>query len=95
MRLLHQLLETNLNVELSFVLQNYSAHKRCRETVHNHFMKHTLHVRKSVPDGVVLCELGRVPLQLYWQKMLLKYVSRISELPPDRLVKRLLLMPHL
>ncbi len=39
-------------------------------------------------DGVVLCELGRVPLQLYWQKMLLKYVSRISELPSDRLVKK-------
>ena len=57
-------------------------------TVHNHFMKRTLHVRKSVPDGVVLCELGRVPLQLYWQKMLLKYVSRISELPSDRLVKK-------
>ena len=63
-------------------------------TVHNHFMKRTLHVRKSVPDGVVLCELGRVPLQLYWQKMLLKYVSRISELPSDRLVKKAL-MPHL
>ncbi len=51
-------------------------------------MKRTLHVRKSVPDGIVLCELGRVPLQLYWQKMLLKYVSRISELPSDRLVKK-------
>ena len=57
-------------------------------TVHNHSMKRTLHVRKSVLDGVVLCELGRVPLQLYWQKMLLKYVSRISELPSDRLVKK-------
>ena len=42
----------------------------------------------SVLDGVVLCELGRVPLQLYWQKMLLKYVSRISEFPSDRLVKK-------
>ena len=56
--------------------------------VHNHFMKRTLHVRKSVPDGIVLCELGRVPLQLYWQKMVLKYVSRLSELPSDRLVKK-------
>ena len=56
--------------------------------VHNHFMKRTLHVHKSVPDGVVLCALGRVPLQLYWQKLLLKYVSRISELPSDRLIKK-------
>ena len=26
-------------------------------TVHNPFMNRTLHVRKSVPDGVVVCEL--------------------------------------
>ena len=38
------------------------------KTVHNHFMKRTLQLRKSVPDGIVLCELGRVPLQLHWQK---------------------------
>ena len=37
-------------------------------SVHNHFMKRTLHVRKSVQDGIVLCKLGRVPLQLHWQK---------------------------
>ncbi len=49
-------------------------------TVHNHFMKRTLHV--------VLCELGRMPLQLHWQKLVLKYVSRLSELPSDRLVKK-------
>ena len=57
-------------------------------TVHNHFMKRTLHVRKSVPEGVVLCELGRVPLQFHRQKMVLKYVTRLSELPSDRLVKK-------
>ncbi len=57
-------------------------------TVHNHFMKRTLHVRKSVPDGIVLCELGRVPLQLHWQKRILKYVSGLSKLPSDRLVKK-------
>ncbi len=51
-------------------------------------MKRTLHVRKSVPDGIVLCKLGRVPLQLHWQKMVLKYVSRLSKLPSDRLVKK-------
>ncbi len=56
--------------------------------VHHHFRTRTLHVRKSVPDGVVLCESGRVPLQFYWQEMLLKYVSRLTELPSDRLVKR-------
>ena len=51
-------------------------------------MEFTLHVRKCVPDGLVLCELGRVPLQLHWQKMTLKYVSRLSELPSDRLVNK-------
>ena len=45
--------------------------------------------------GVVVCELERVPLPLYWLKMLLKYVSRISKLPSDRLVKRALFMPLL
>ena len=57
-------------------------------TVHNYFMKRTLHVRKSVPEGVALCELGRMPLQVHWQKMVLKYVSRLSKLPSDRLVKK-------
>lgn len=52
-------------------------------------MKHSLQVRKSVPDGVVLfCQLGGIPLQLYWQQMLPKYVSRLSELLSDRLVKK-------
>ncbi len=71
-------------------------------TVHNHFMKRTLHVRKSVPDGIVLCELGRVPLQLYWQKMLLKYIriyvymlAGSASYPLTGWLRRLLLMPHL
>ncbi len=57
-------------------------------TIHHHFMKRTLHVRKSVPDAIMLCELGRVPLQLYWQKLILKYVCRLSDLPADRLVRK-------
>ena len=54
---------------------------------HNLFIKRELHVRKSVPDDVCLCELGRVPLHLFWQKIVLKYVSQLSSLPNDRLVK--------
>ena len=57
-------------------------------SVHNLFVKRTLHVQKSVPDDVVLCELGRVPLQLFWQKLTLEFVSRLTTLPSDRLVKR-------
>ena len=53
-------------------------------SIHNLFMKRTLHVRKSVPDDVVLCELGRVPLQLFWRKLTLKFVSRLTTLPSDR-----------
>ena len=60
------------------------------KTVHNLFMKRTSHMRnlKFVPDGIVLCEPGRLPLQLHWQKLLLKYVSRLSRLPSDRLIKK-------
>ena len=57
-------------------------------TIHHHFMKRTLHLRKSVPDAIMLCELGRVPLQLYWQKLILKYVCRLSDLPANRLVRK-------
>ena len=60
----------------------------CMTSVHNMFMKRSLHVRKSVPDDMVLCELGQVPLRLFWQKMLLNYVARLVDLPSDRLVKK-------
>ena len=35
-----------------------------------------------------LCELGKVPLHLFWYKMLLQYVGRLFDLPNDRLVKQ-------
>ena len=56
--------------------------------VHNMFMKRTLRVRRSVPDDVVLCELGQVPLYLHWHKLTLKYICRLTTLPDDRLVKK-------
>ena len=37
-------------------------------SVHNQFMKRTTHVHKSVSDDIVLCELERVPFQLFLQK---------------------------
>ena len=51
-------------------------------------MKRTLHVRTSTPNDVVLCELGQSPLQLFWRKMLLQYIARLSDLPGERLVKK-------
>ena len=44
----------------------------------------------------MLCELGRVPLQLFWQKMNLRYVARLSDLLDDRLVKKAIVhaSPH-
>lgn len=45
--------------------------------MYDRFMKGALHVCKSVPDGIVQYELGRVPVQHYWHKMILKYVSSI------------------
>ena len=49
--------------------------------MHNLFTKRVLHVRKLGPDDVCLCELGRVPIHLFWQEMVLKYVSRSYPLP--------------
>ena len=51
-------------------------------------MKRTLHVRRSTPSDIVLCELGQVPLHPFWYKMLLQYVGRLVDLPDDRLVKQ-------
>ena len=51
-------------------------------------MKSTLYVRKSTPSDIILCELGQVPLHLFWHKMLLQYVGRLVELPNDRLVQQ-------
>ena len=59
-------------------------------SIHHMFMKCTLHVRRSTPSGVVLCELGQVPLPLFWCKMLLQYVGRLVDLPNDQLVKQAL-----
>ena len=52
------------------------------------FMKRTLHVRKSTPSAVVMCELGQVPWHVFWHEMLLKYVGRLVDLPGERLVKK-------
>ena len=57
------LLRCSLFSSLVQPVLSYSCEMWCLErsslflqmnTVHNHFMKSTLHVRKSVPDGVVL-----------------------------------------
>ena len=37
---------------------------------------------------ISFCELGQVPLHLFWYKMLLQYVGRLVGLPNDRLVKQ-------
>lgn len=68
-------------------LENYHLWS-CMSSVQSLFMKRTLHVRKSTPHEVLLCELGQAPLQLFWHKMLLQYVSRLVDLPNDRLVKK-------
>ena len=57
-------------------------------SIHHIFMKRTLHVCRSTPSDIVLCELGQVPLHLFCYKMLLQYVGRLVDLPDDRLVKQ-------
>ena len=66
------------------------ASKRLAPYVVNHhmFMSRTSHVRRSTPSYIILCELGQVPLHLFWYKMLLHYVGRLVDLPNDRLVKQ-------
>ena len=61
---------------------------RQMSSIHHMFMKRTLHVGKSTPSDIILCELGQVPLHLFWHKMLLQYVGRLVDLPNDRLVKQ-------
>ncbi len=51
-------------------------------------MKRALHVRKSTPNEVVMCELGQIPLHLFWRKLLLRFVGRLVDLPGHRLVKK-------
>ena len=32
---------------------------------------------------IFLCELGQVPLHLFWYRVLLQYVGRLVDLPDD------------
>ena len=51
-------------------------------------MKSTLNVCKSTSSDIILCELGQVPLHLFWHKILVQFVKRLVNLPNDRLVKQ-------
>lgn len=63
--------------------------------VDTRFMQRTVHARKSIPDDMVLCELERVPLKLFWQKIILKYGPEFTHVPGNRLAKwRLLMQLH-
>ena len=37
---------------------------------------------------VILCELGQVPLHLFWHKVLVQFVGLLVDLPNDRQVRR-------
>ena len=60
----------------------------CMSSVHHVFLKRTSHVRKSTPTEAVMCELGQMPLHLFWRKLLLRFVGRVVDLPGNRLVKK-------
>ena len=66
----------------------FGALKQLAPDVLNSSHIRTLHVRRSTPNDIILCELGQVPLHLFWYKMLLQYVGRLVDLPNDRLVKQ-------
>ena len=34
------------------------------------------------------CELGRIPLHLFWRKLLLIFVGQVADLPRNRLVNK-------
>ena len=60
----------------------------CIFSVHHLFLKRTLYVRKLTPTEAVMCELGQMPLHLFWRKLLLRFVGRVVDLPGSRLVKK-------
>ena len=52
------------------------------------FLKHTLGVRDSTANVIVIAELGRFPLCFHWWQQILRYHKRINNLCDDeRLIK--------
>jgi len=58
------------------------------ELLHRQFLKHTLGVRDSTANVIVIAELGRFPLCFHWWQQILRYHKRINNLCDDeRLIK--------
>jgi hypothetical protein len=58
------------------------------EVMHRSFLKRILHLRSSVPNEVVMIELGRFPLKFQWFKLIIRYFNRLVKMgDEDRLVK--------
>ena len=57
------------------------------EAIHRAFLRRIIHVRKSVPNEVLLAELGRLPLKFQWQNLIIRYFNRLVKMPEGRLLK--------
>jgi Reverse transcriptase (RNA-dependent DNA polymerase)/Endonuclease/Exonuclease/phosphatase family len=69
-------------------VQHLIGHYEEAEMLHRSFLRRLIHVRKNVPNEVLLAELGRFPLGFEWQKLILRFFNRLVELPQDRLLKQ-------
>lgn len=59
-----------------------------QEVMHTIFMRQSLGVRGTTPNAIVLRELGRDPLWMFWVKQCCKFWNKTIALPDDDVVKK-------
>ena len=75
---------------LSYGCEVWGVDTKCgaaAEALHRDFLRRLLGVRKSSANHMVLAELGRFPLQIYFWQQILRYHHRTIALDNVRLVK--------
>ena len=65
-----------------------------QEKLHLYFLKRVLCVSKSTPSSLVLAEFGRLPLNVYKCKQILRYWNRLVDINENRLLKKALIESH-
>ena len=58
------------------------------EAIQNTFMRMALGVRSSTAIPIMLTELGRKPMWMFWLRQCTKFWNRVAQLPDEDLVKR-------
>lgn len=58
------------------------------DSIHLSFLRRILGVRAGTPSVVVLAELGRFPLTVFWGKLMARFWSRLACMEDSRLTKK-------